>query len=159
MSVEHSCRQGRGMQIVSSVSIVDATGLTDAADVDIIIADATDFIVVDALWFDYPTDVTAIHALFSIDDYFNGDRLYATVHESTALAAINPLFTWENPNPPTGQVQGIIAFSGVALQPGTTDKISVIGGDATAANNYNSTAGDPLLITARARKIQKDAFT
>lgn len=160
MSQEHACRSGRGFFEPQSVAIVDATGLTDAADVDIAIADAGDenFIVVDALWFDYPDDVVTINAIFSIDDYFNGDRELATVENATALAALNQLFTWENPNPPTGQIQGIIAFPGVALEPGTTDKISVIGGDGTAANNYDSTAGDSLIITARTRKIAKDAF-
>ena len=159
MSQEHACRAGRGFFEPQAVAIAD-TALTNLADVDIAIADAGDdyFIVVDALWFDYPDDVVTINAILSIDDYFNGDRVLATVENATALAALNQLFTWENPNPPTGQIQGIIALGGVALEPATTNKISVIGGDATDANNYDSTAGDSLLITARTRKIAKDAF-
>lgn len=156
----NACRQGRGDPYLEGISIASA-GLKDPPDgSEVIKADTSKFIVVDALWFNIPNDITAVDLSVNIDDYFNGARNIVTVHETGDIQDLRAIWTWENPNPPTGMYQGILALSNVALQPDAsqTDKILINGTTAVDADNYTSTGATAMNVVARARKIVADAF-
>lgn len=156
----YACRQGRGDPYYEGISIADVA-LKDPPDgSNVIEADTSDFIVVDALWFKIPDDIVAIDLSVNIDDYFNGARDIVTVHETGDIQDLRAIWTWENPNPPTGFYIGALSFSGVALEPDSaqTDKVLINGTTAVDADNYDSTANVAMNVVARARKIGKDAF-
>lgn len=161
---EHACRPGigrphpRGITIASSA--LDTTGVT------VITADITDVIVVDALWFEIPDDVVAYDLDIKSDDYFGGqdgtpdDLATVLLPVVASIGDLRALWDWENPNPPAGKYQGIMKLFGIALGPDAsqTDKITIVGNSATAAENYASTVPDSMQVVARARKIKADAF-
>jgi hypothetical protein len=158
--MQDACRQGRGDPYFEGVTIGDGT-LDDTTGFSVIAADTDKFIVVDAIWFDIPDDITKLDLNIGIDDYFNGSRTIATVTlGGTEIQDLRALWTWENPNPITGHFQGIIGLSNVALEPdaSNTDAITILGNDAVDANNYTSTGGTDMQVVARARKIVADAF-
>lgn len=153
----NACRQGRGDPRFSGVTIVDVL-LDDDPGSEVIAANSDDFLVVDALWWEIPDDVVAVDLSVNIDDYFNGARTIAVVHETVAIHDIRALWTWENPNPPANKYQGIITLTNVALEPDATDNITIIGNDSTDANNYDSTANVSMHVVARARLVKADSF-
>lgn len=158
---EHACRPGRGFPTFNGIEIA-SSGLTETA-VTVIQADTDDFIVVDALWFQIPDDVTAYDLDINSDDFFGGSaRDIATVllPVSASIGDLRALWTWENPNPPTGLYQGILAIPNIALEPDAnqTDKVTIVGNSSTAAENYAATGTESLFCVARGRKIKADAF-
>ena len=155
-----SCRPGRGIPTFSGITIASSALTTTA--VTVIEADTTDFIVVDALWFEIPDDVVAYDLDIHSDDFYHGDNDIATelLPVVASVGDLRALWTWENPNPPTGKYQGIMVIPTLALEPdaSSTDKITIVGNSATAAENYASTVPDSMQVVARARKITADAF-
>jgi len=156
----YACRQGRGDPYYEGISIASGA-LKDPPDgSNVIEASLTDFIVVDAIWFKIPTDITAVDLSINIDDYFNGVRDIVTVHETGDIQDLRAIWTWENPNPPAGFYMGSIGLTGVALEPEATqaDKILINGTTVTDADNYTSTGATAMNVVARARKIAQIGF-
>ena len=161
MGAEHSCRPGIGRPTYRGITIA-SSGL-DTTGVTVIEADTTDFIVVDALWFEIPDDVVAYDLDIKSDDYYGGavyDVATVLLPVVASVGDLRALWDWENPNPPTGKYQGIIKIPNLALEPDAsqTDKVTIVGNSSTAAENYASTVPDSMQVVARARKIKKDAF-
>lgn len=161
MGAEHSCRPGRGRPTSSGITI--ASSALTTTPVTVIQADTEDFIVVDALWFEIPDDVVAYDLDINSDDYYSGagyDIATVLLPIVASVGDLRALWTWENPNPPAGKYQGIMAIPNLALEPDAsqTDKVTIVGNSGTAAENYASTVPDAMNVVARGRKIKADAF-
>jgi hypothetical protein len=164
VSAENACRLGRGIPTYSGITIA-SSGL-DTTGVTVIEADTTDFIVVDALWFEIPDDVVAYDLDIKLDDYFGGqdgtptDLATVLLPVVASVGDLRALWDWENPNPPAGKYHGMMKIPNLALEPDAsqTDKVTIVGNSATAAENYSSTVPDSMQVVARARKIAPNAF-
>jgi len=153
-------RKGRGVKYVASATFASATGVsTTAVAVHTGTADYID--IVDRVYFQYPTDVTA----WDMDLQVNGlmgagtARTVFTIDEAGAtgpkdLAAV---FDWDNPNPPSGFVYGYVELPNAVID-GASDTISIVGNDATAANNYTSTGATAMQVTVVYRRIAKSLY-
>jgi hypothetical protein len=140
-------RRGRGIPKVAPAEIVDATGLT-TTKTDILTGVADHVYVVHRITFHYPTDVVAIDMDITFDGIYQEGTPYdyATVHNTGDITEIKTVInTWIDPNPPTNTVICYKEFE-TPIPLATDDTISVVGNDAVAANNYDSTAGVSMKI-------------
>lgn len=153
-------RKGRGVKYVASITIPSATGVTDAGDV--ILTGTADYIdIIDRVYFQYPTDVSAWDMDLQIDGLMEAGtaRTIFTIDEAgargpTDLAAV---FDWDNPNPPTSFVYGYVELPNAVLD-GANDTISIFGNDSTAGNNYTSAGAVAITVTVVYRQIAKSLY-
>ena len=153
-------REGRGVKYVASATFDSATGVTDTGVA--VLTGTADYIdIVDRVYFQYPTDVTA----WDMDLQVNGimeagsARTVFTIDEAGATGPIDlaAVFDWDNPNPPTNKVYGYVELPNAVLD-GASDTIVIIGNDSTAANNYASTGSAKLTVTVVYRQIAKSLY-
>lgn len=153
-------RRGRGIPNTTGTSIASATGLTTAAPGALLTGVADHIYVVHRITFQYPTDVTAIDMDIKIDGIYQEGTAYdfATVHDTGDITEISTVInTWVDPNPPTGYVICYKEFAtGIPLAEG--DTISVVGNDATAANNYTSTGATAMSVILDYEDISDRAY-
>jgi hypothetical protein len=151
-------RADEGIPVYGGISIAD--GSLDTTGVEVIKADTTDFIEIDDLYFIIPDDVTAVDLDVNIDSYFFAAADVVTVHDEGTITDLRAIWTWENPNPPTGFYMGLMKLGNVVLEPDAsqTDHIMIIGNDATDADNYTSTGATAMNVVARGRKIAAEAY-
>jgi hypothetical protein len=153
-------RKGRGVKYVASVTIPSATGVTQAGDV-IHVGSAGFIDIVDRIYFQYPTDVSA----WDMDLQVNGimeagsARTVFTIDEAgatgpTDLAAV---FDWDNPNPPTNKVYGYVELPNLVLD-GASDDVQIVGNDATAGNNYTSAGAVAITVSVVYRRLTKAEY-
>ena len=134
-------RAGRGIPKILATSFASATGVTDALT-GMLTGIADHVYVVHRITFHYPTDITSSDFGLKIDGIYQEGTPYdfftiADDGDTTEISTV--VNTWVNPNPPTNTVICYKEFTtGTPLATG--DTISLVGNDATAANNYTSTA-------------------
>ena len=140
--------------------MASATGVTQAGD--IVLAAVTDkYSVVDAIHLSFGTLTTSLDLDLNIVDHFNGARDIFTVEDDGDITDITAVLDFVDPNPPTNTVRGIMKVGCVALEPsglGNANKISIIGNDATAGNNYTDTNSIPLMATVHYRLVEAEWF-
>lgn len=139
-------RRGRGIEKTKAVSYADQS---IADDQDAILTGIADHVyVVHRITFHYPTDITSSDLDLKIDGVYQEGTSYDyfTVSDDGNITEISTVInTWVNPNPPTNTVICYKDFAnGIPLAEG--DTITLIGNDATDANNYLSTAAVALKV-------------
>lgn len=134
-------RKGRGVVKVQPASFASATGVTDALT-GILTGIADHVYVVHRITFHYPTDITSSDFDLRIDGIYQDGTAYdfMVIEDDGDTTEISTVInTWVNPNPPANTVICYKEFpTGIPLA--TSDTISLVGNDSTAANNYTSTA-------------------
>jgi len=158
--MRNPCAEGQGDPRRGGV--VMASGAVADTGHDILAGSSKKYTIVDALHFSFGSDVTAIDIDLNIKDHFGDARDIFTVDEGgTAITDLAAVLDWVDPNPLAGIVRGIMKVGCVALEPtelAADHKIRIVGNDGTPANNYTSTAGKPLMVTAHYRLVEAEAF-
>ncbi|RLI54721.1 MAG: hypothetical protein DRP09_12115 [Candidatus Thorarchaeota archaeon] len=141
-------RPNRGDRKTASHSFASGTGVTTSGTA--VLTGATDHVyIARRIYFQYPDDVTAWDMSLKID----GIRQEGTAYEvfriddagTNGPTDLRAVFDIDIPNPPSGMIYGYVDLSNVALAAG--DTITIVGNDATAANNYTSTGATAMQVT------------
>lgn len=139
-------RRGRGIENTKAVIYADQAIADDEAAILTGIADHV--YVVHRITFQYPTDITSSDLDLKIDGVYQDGTPYDffTVADDGPVTELSTVVnTWVNPAPPTNTVICYREFSnGIPLAEG--DTITLIGNDASDANNYLSTAAVALKV-------------
>lgn len=153
-------RKGRGMAKFEPTQIASAA-LTNAASVTLLASASNVVRVVDRIYFQYPTDVTQWDAIFKVNGVIEDgtERTIVNIDNSgtSGPTDLRVIFTYDVSNPPTGFIYGYWEAPNMALGP-SGDTLTVIGGDATAGNNYTSTGAKALVITVHYREIDSSVW-
>ena len=153
-------RKGRGVKYVASASFASATGVTTTG-VAVLTGTADMIDIVDRVYFQYPTDVTAWDMDLQIDGIMEAGtaRTVFTIDESGATGPtdLRAVFDFDVPNPPTGMIYGYVELPNCVLD-GASDTVSIVGNDATAGNNYTSTGATAMQVSVVYRQIAKDEY-
>ncbi|MGD2072505.1 MAG: hypothetical protein PVG65_03355 [Candidatus Thorarchaeota archaeon] len=151
-------RRGRGIPKVAPAEIAD--GALDTTGVDVLTGVADHVYVAHRITFHYPTDITAIDMDIKFDtiDEEGTQRDYATIADDGDITEIKAIInTWIDPNAPTNTVLCYKEFEKpLALEEG--DTISIVGNDATDANNYTSTGGVSTFVTIDYEDIDANVY-
>lgn len=149
------------MKKVASATIASAALKDSPEGIDVLTGTADYIDIVDRVYFQYPTDVSAWDAGLEINGIMEAGtpRQVFRIDEAgangpTDLAAV---FDWDNPNPPSSFVYGYVELPNAVID-GVSDTVTFVGYDSTDGNNYTSAGAVALTVTVVYRQIAKSLY-